>query len=95
MQEPDRPSRASERLFSTEHLTQGLQGRSIRSRSLTLTAQASRFALQMGPTIVRARLLTPAAAACSLCHCKPQTKAARSFVESFTNKILIIDRHGP
>jgi len=47
-------------LFDTEYLKADLKGRSVRGGAITITAQGLRFALQMGSTIVLARLLTPA-----------------------------------
>lgn len=46
--------------FATDHLLTDLKGRSVRGGAITLTAQAIKFALQMGSTMVLARLLTPA-----------------------------------
>jgi O-antigen/teichoic acid export membrane protein len=44
----------------TDHLLGDLRGRSIRGGAVTLTAQGVKFALQMGSTMLLARLLTPA-----------------------------------
>jgi PST family polysaccharide transporter len=46
-------------LFQTEHLEADLKRRSIRGGTITLASQGFRFALQMGSTIVLARVLTP------------------------------------
>jgi len=48
-----------EQLFSTEHLKADLKGRSVRSGAVTVAAQGAKFVLQMGSTVVLARLLTP------------------------------------
>jgi len=45
--------------FATDYLMADLKGRSVRGGALTLVAQAVKFALQLGSTIVLARLLTP------------------------------------
>jgi PST family polysaccharide transporter len=45
--------------FSDDLLLRDLKGHSIRGGTVTLTAQAGRFLLQLGATIVLARLLTP------------------------------------
>lgn len=45
--------------FSTDHLLADLKGRSVRGGAVTLAAQGIKFALQMGSTMVLARLLTP------------------------------------
>jgi len=45
--------------FETEHLKSDLKGRSVRGGAVTLTAQGVIFFLQMGSTVVLARLLTP------------------------------------
>lgn len=47
-------------LFDTAHLEADLKGRTLRGGTVTLASQGFRFALQMGSTIVLARLLTPA-----------------------------------
>lgn len=49
----------SARFFSTEHLKTDLKGRSVRGGAVTIAAQGIHFFLQMGSTIVLARLLTP------------------------------------
>jgi O-antigen/teichoic acid export membrane protein len=59
MNEPEPPPSSSDGLFSTADLQNDLRGRSIRGGSVTVTAQAFRFALQMLSTVVLARLLTP------------------------------------
>lgn len=48
-----------ERHFRTDHLKSDLKGRSVRGGVVTLTAQACKFILQMGSTVVLARLLAP------------------------------------
>lgn len=48
-----------DRHFATDHLLADLKGRSVRGGAVTLTAQALKFILQMGSTMVLARLLTP------------------------------------
>ena len=45
--------------FETEYLMADLKGRSIRGGAVTMAAQGVRFVLQMGSTVVLARLLTP------------------------------------
>jgi len=45
--------------FDTEHIEVDLKGRSIRGGAVTMVAQGMRFFLQMGSTVVLARLLTP------------------------------------
>ena len=45
--------------FDTEYLKADLKGRSVRGGAVTMAAQGARFFLQMGSTIVLARLLTP------------------------------------
>ena len=45
--------------FDTEYLKSDLKGRSVRGGAVTMIAQAMKFFLQMGSTIVLARLLTP------------------------------------
>jgi O-antigen/teichoic acid export membrane protein len=49
----------SDRRFCTHHLNADLKSRSIRGGAVTISAQAIKFALQMGSTAVLARLLTP------------------------------------
>ncbi|MGB3653470.1 MAG: lipopolysaccharide biosynthesis protein [Rivularia sp. (in: cyanobacteria)] len=49
----------SEQYFRTDHLKDDLKGRSVRGGAVTLAAQASKFVLQMGSTVVLARLLAP------------------------------------
>lgn len=46
--------------FATDHLMGDLKGRSVRGGAVTLTSQGIKFALQLGTTMVLARLLTPA-----------------------------------
>lgn len=50
----------SSRHFATDHLLDDLKGRSVRGGAATVLAQAVRFALNMGSTMMLARLLTPA-----------------------------------
>ena len=45
--------------FDTEYLKADLKGRSVRGGAVTVAAQGARFVLQMGSTVVLARLLTP------------------------------------
>ena len=45
--------------FDTEYLKADLKGRSVRGGAVTMIAQGMKFFLQMGSTIVLARLLTP------------------------------------
>ena len=47
------------RHFGTDHLLADLKGRSVRGGAVTLTSQAMKFVLQMGSTVVLARLLLP------------------------------------
>lgn len=49
----------NEQYFNTDHLKADLKGRSVRGGAVTLAAQASKFILQMGSTVVLARLLVP------------------------------------
>ena len=57
---PSDPTATGEdRHFSTDHLLADLKGRSVRGGAVTLAAQALKFVLQMGSTMVLARLLTP------------------------------------
>ncbi len=53
-----RPNR-TETLFTTEHLRIGLEGRSARGGVVTITTQLVMFVVQMGTTMVLARLLIP------------------------------------
>ncbi|MGL6338923.1 MAG: lipopolysaccharide biosynthesis protein [Waterburya sp.] len=48
-----------EQFFCTKHLKQDLKGRSVRGGAVTITAQAIKFVLRMGSTVVLARLLSP------------------------------------
>ncbi|MEX0746101.1 MAG: lipopolysaccharide biosynthesis protein [Phycisphaeraceae bacterium] len=50
----------ADRHFRTDHLTADLKGRSVRGGAVTMAAQGCKFGLQMGSTMVLARLLTPA-----------------------------------
>lgn len=45
--------------FDTEYLKADLKGRSVRGGAVTMAAQGLKFFLQMGSTVVLARLLTP------------------------------------
>ncbi len=45
--------------FATDHLLGDLKGRSVRGGAVTLTSQGIKFFLQLGSTMVLARLLTP------------------------------------
>jgi len=45
--------------FDTEYLKTDLKGRSVRGGAVTMAAQGLKFFLQMGSTVVLARLLTP------------------------------------
>lgn len=47
------------RHFETDHLLGDLKGRSVRGGAVTLSSQAIKFVLQMGSTVVLARLLLP------------------------------------
>lgn len=49
----------NERHFATDHLMGDLKGRSVRGGAVTLSSQAIKFVLQMGSTVVLARLLLP------------------------------------
>lgn len=49
----------SNRHFHTSHLEADLKGHSVRGGAITMSAQAGKFVLQTGSTIVLARLLTP------------------------------------
>ena len=50
----------NDKYFDTDHLLADLKGRAVRGGAVTLSAQAIKFVLQMGSTMVLARLLTPA-----------------------------------
>lgn len=45
--------------FETDHLVADLKGRSVRGGAVTLSSQALKFVLQLGSTMVLARLLLP------------------------------------
>ena len=49
----------TEKYFSTDHLKEDLKGRSVRGGAVTIAAQAGKFILRMGSTVVLARLLAP------------------------------------
>jgi O-antigen/teichoic acid export membrane protein len=59
MTDSSKNAQKSEQFFSTEHLKTDLKGRSVRGGAVTMTAQGVRLFLQMGSTVVLARLLTP------------------------------------
>jgi PST family polysaccharide transporter len=46
-------------LFDTNHLQSDLKTQSLRSGAVTLSAQAAKFVIQLGSTMVLARILTP------------------------------------
>jgi O-antigen/teichoic acid export membrane protein len=48
-----------DRLFRTDHLKLDLAARSVRGGAVTLAAQALRFGIQIGSTMILARLLVP------------------------------------
>jgi PST family polysaccharide transporter len=50
---------ASEEHFATDHLLADLKRRTISSGSVTISAQAAKFLLSLGSTMILARLLTP------------------------------------
>ncbi len=49
----------NQQYFRTEHLKKDLKDRSVRGGAITIAAQASRFILQMGSTVILAHLLVP------------------------------------
>jgi O-antigen/teichoic acid export membrane protein len=49
----------NEQYFNTDHLKADLKGRSVRGGAVTMAAQICKFVLQMGSTVVLARLLVP------------------------------------
>jgi O-antigen/teichoic acid export membrane protein len=53
------PRNASEDYFGTDNLVHDLQGRSFRGGVVTVAGQSANFLLQMGATVVLARLLMP------------------------------------
>ena len=57
--DPSRTGDENERHFRTGHLSDDLRRRSVRGGTVTLAAQAARFALTLGSTAVLARLLRP------------------------------------
>lgn len=59
-EEPEATGEKNKRHFTTDHLMADLKGRTVRGGAVTLSAQAVKFVLQMGSTMVLARLLTPA-----------------------------------
>ena len=50
---------AQDRLFRTDHLKSNLAARSVRGGAVTLLAQGLRFGIQIGSTMILARLLVP------------------------------------
>jgi len=54
-----RPSGDSDSHFSTGHLSIDLKGRSVRGGAVTFVGQGGKFFLQLGSTMVLARILTP------------------------------------
>jgi PST family polysaccharide transporter len=54
------PAGRGDRHFRTDHLASDLVGRSVRGGAVTLASQGVKFVLQVGSTMVLARLLTPA-----------------------------------
>lgn len=52
-------SNLNNEFFCTKHLKENLKGRSVRGGAVTITAQAIKFVLKMGSTVVLARLLSP------------------------------------
>lgn len=57
---PGEPDTRHDRHFSTNHLMDNLKDRSVRGGAVTLCTQGVKFVLQMGSTMILARLLTPA-----------------------------------
>lgn len=57
--QPDKPDRASDSHFRTDHLKANLAGRTVRGGAITLTSQGLKFVITLGATVVMARLLTP------------------------------------
>ena len=57
MQQPLSPD--SERHFRTDHLKADIKGRAARGGALAVSSQGVKFIVQMGATVVLARLLTP------------------------------------
>ncbi|MGD1913668.1 MAG: lipopolysaccharide biosynthesis protein [Rivularia sp. (in: cyanobacteria)] len=53
------PKVNNQKYFCTDHLKKDLKGRSVRGGAITIAAQASKFILQMGSTVILARLLAP------------------------------------
>lgn len=45
--------------FNTEHLAKDLKGRAVRGGAVTFLGQAAKFVLQLGSTMILARILTP------------------------------------
>ena len=48
-----------QKLFDTKHLNSDLKKRSLRSGAITLTSQGLSFVIQLGSTMILARILTP------------------------------------
>lgn len=46
-------------LFDTKRLQRDLKGRAVRSGAVTMVSQGIQFVLQLGSTMILARLLTP------------------------------------
>lgn len=61
LSEPIKNSRLADpnQYFCTEHLKTDLKGRSVRGGAVTMITQAGKFILNMGSTVILARLLTP------------------------------------
>ncbi len=56
---PDKLANLNEQYFCTDHLKTELKQRSVRGGAVTMIAQAIKFVLRMGSTVVLARLLSP------------------------------------
>ena len=50
---------STNKLFETDHLEQDFRGRTVRGGSITMVAEAVKFAITMGSLPVLARLLSP------------------------------------
>ena len=59
MKKPFSREEERKKYFATDHLKGDLKGRSVRGGAVTITAQAAKFVLRMGSTVVLARLLAP------------------------------------
>lgn len=53
------PPQLKDQLFGTDHLSGDLKGRAVRGGAIVLCSQVVRLVLQMGSTVVLARLLRP------------------------------------